>query len=191
MTCAQHRSAWSAAKSAQSSLSARLNLWSLATNGVYSSDRSDWADTHDDLTHPWDPSHFDGFVIRWLIWQNTPEISKPINYKPTSAVAQLLERPFCILDDPRPSHTKDFKIGTSYIYASAQHWQSQLWKHSRSGHCFTKTPSRFGWKVGGSDTEPVKSQNKSSNFLLSCFAGWNLSYGSKLKAIPALARVLF
>ena len=33
---------------------------------MHSEDWVDWADTHVDLILPWVPSHFVGFVIRWL-----------------------------------------------------------------------------------------------------------------------------
>ena len=107
MTCAPSalRSAWAATLSDQFSLSTRRNHSSLATHWVYSEGWSDWADTYVDLIFPWEPSHFFFFffffvlfcfvffVMRWLIYG---KLSRPNIFEPTGAVAQLLERPFCV-----------------------------------------------------------------------------------------------
>ena len=74
--CTQRRlrSAWASAQSDQFSQStiqffifkSHRNLSYLAIHWMQSKDWSDCADTHVDLILPWEPSHFVGFVMRWL-----------------------------------------------------------------------------------------------------------------------------
>ena len=72
------------------------------------------ADTHVDLIPPWEPSHFVGFVMRWLNYGKTVQISRPITFESTGAVAQLLEHPACIREVvgsiPNRVIPKTFKI---------------------------------------------------------------------------------
>ena len=63
---------------------------------MHSEDWSDWSDTYVDLIFPWEPSHFVGFVMRWLRYGKIGKISRPITFEPPGAVAKLLERPVCV-----------------------------------------------------------------------------------------------
>ena len=130
MTCAPSalRSAWTSAQSDQFSLSARRSLSSLATHWVHSEDWSDWADTYVDLIFPWEPSHFVGFVMRWLNYgkhRSNQQTKNLRTYWRSDSVTRASGlRPGGCGFDPRPSHTKDFKNGISCSFVCAQHWES-------------------------------------------------------------------
>ena len=69
MTCASGAVNCASAQSDPSSLSACRNLGPLATHRVRTQ-TDQTASIHVDLNLPWAPSHFVGFVMRWLIWLN-------------------------------------------------------------------------------------------------------------------------
>ena len=71
MTCIPRAVTRASAQSDPFSLSERKNLGPLATHRVRSQ-TDETVNIHVNLTFPWAPSHFVGFVMRWLIWLNRP-----------------------------------------------------------------------------------------------------------------------
>ena len=141
MRCTQWRlrSAWTSARSDQFSLSTiqffifqshrnLRNLSYLATHWVHSEDWSDCVDTHVDLILPRKPSHFVGFVMRWLSYGKN-RLHQQADYLWTywrsgSVTKASGLRPGGCGFDPRPSHTKDFKNGISGSFVCARHWEN-------------------------------------------------------------------
>ena len=81
---------------------------------MHSEGRSDWADTYVDLIFPWEPSHFVGFVMRWLNYgknRSNQQTEYLRTYWRSGSVTRAsgLSPGGCGFD-PRPSHTKDFKM---------------------------------------------------------------------------------
>ena len=137
--CTQRRlrSAWTSAQSDQFSLStiqffifqSHRNLSYLATHWVHSEDWSDCADTHVDLILPWEPSHFVGFVMRWLSYGKNHRLNQQADYLRTYWRSGLVTRASGLRPggcgfNSRPSHTKDFQNGISCSFVCAMHWES-------------------------------------------------------------------
>ena len=95
MTCVPRAETCASAQSDPSSLSARRNLGPLATHRVRS--QTDvTVNIHVNLTLPWVAKSF-CWVCHALAYMVKPsEISRPITYEFTGAVAKLLERPPCV-----------------------------------------------------------------------------------------------
>ena len=103
------------------------NLSYLATHWVHIEDLSDCADNHVDLILPWEPSHFVGFVMRWLNYGKTRLNQQADYYETTGAVAQLLERPACVREvvGSIPGRViPDFQNGISCSFVCDRHWES-------------------------------------------------------------------
>ena len=95
MTCAPRAVPCASAQSDPSSLSARRTLGPLATHRVRSQ-TEEMANIHVNLTLPWVAKSF-CWVCHALAHMVKPsEISRPITYEFTGAVAKLLERPPCV-----------------------------------------------------------------------------------------------
>ena len=62
---------------------------------MHSEDRSDWVNIHADLTLPWAPSQFVGFVMA-SSHGKTVRNQGPITFEPNGALAKLLQRPLCV-----------------------------------------------------------------------------------------------
>ena len=95
MTCLPRAVTCASAQSDPSSLSAGRNLGPLATNQVQGQ-TDETVNIHVNLTLPWVAKSF-CWVCHVLAHTVKPsEISRPITYEFTGAVAKLLERPPCI-----------------------------------------------------------------------------------------------
>ena len=97
MTCVPRAVTCASAQSDPSSLSACRNLGPLATHRVHSP-TDETVNIHVNLTLPWVAKSF-CWVCHALAHMVKPsEISRPITYEFTSAVAKLLEHPPCVLE---------------------------------------------------------------------------------------------
>ena len=110
MTCVPRAVTCASAQSDPSSLSARRKLGPLATHRVRSK-TDETVNNHVNLTLPWVAKSF-CWVCHALAHMVKPsEISRPITYESTGAVAfartSALRSGGCVLD-PLPSHTKEF-----------------------------------------------------------------------------------
>ena len=95
MTCVSRAVTCASAQSDPSSLSARRNLRPLATHRVRSQ-TDETVNIYVNLTLPWVAKSF-CWVCHVLAHMVKPsEISRPITYEFTGAVAKLLERPPCV-----------------------------------------------------------------------------------------------
>ena len=135
--CTQRRlrSAGASAQSDQFSLftiqffifQSHRSLSYLATDWVHSEDWSDCANSHVDLILPREPSHFVGFVMRWLSYGKNRS-NQQADYLQTYWRSGSVTRASGLRPgggcDPRPSHTKDFQNDISCSFVCARHWES-------------------------------------------------------------------
>ena len=108
MTCVPHAVTCASAQSDSSSLSAHRNLGPLATHRVRSQ-TDETVNIHVNLTLPWVAKSFCWVCHALTYMVKLSEISRPITYEFTDAVAKLQERSGGCVLDPLPSHTKEFK----------------------------------------------------------------------------------
>ena len=91
-TCVPRAMTCASAQSHPSSLSARRNLGPLATHRVHSQK----VNIHVNLTLPWGVKSFCWVCHALAHMVKRSEISRPITYEFTGAVAKVLERPPCV-----------------------------------------------------------------------------------------------
>ena len=162
------------AQSDQFLLSTRRNLSSLTTHWVHSEDWSDGANTHVDLILPWEPSHFLGFVMRWLSYGKN-RWNQQADYLRTYWLSGSVTRASgCIREVmgsfPGRVIPKALKICISWSFVCVQHWESGtgrsgvslLWLGGMSRHVpevwYVSEAALFKWALSSlphSDTVAI------------------------------------